>query len=232
LSERSIIRIYPHARLLQTLQAVCVAAVELSIRNSSVYRSAGRSTQAASDLLVHAIRVEIKMTTPGTDAEITSADAVVIQVGFNTATINTSRKTEDLIEALKNNRTRMNVFKADYTKAVKDDGGVEMKPSGKRRMLYHEILRTYGAMEGLKNELTQRGAMFETDVNDHEHPNAAFKRLTAPVKPKPNPSAGIMTVYLMLCVIAFFLWFFSMGGWQEVDQGGWQDRERTTSLRR
>jgi hypothetical protein len=173
------------------------------------------------------------MSTPaGTDADITAANAAVIQGGFNTATINTARKTEDLVDALKNNRARLNGFKAEYTKAVQADGGIAAGPSGKRRMLFHEILRTYGAMEGLKNELTQRGANFDIDVNDHEHPNAAFKRLTTPA-PKPNTSSAVMMLYLILCVLVFFLWFFTTGGWQQAEQGGWQggSQERTTSLR-
>jgi hypothetical protein len=168
-----------------------------------------------------------QMSTPaGTDADITSGDAVVIQGGFNTATINTSRNTVDLVDALKNNRARLNDFKEEYKKAVVVDGGIAAKPSGKRRMLFQEIMRTYGAMEGIKNELTQRGANFDIDVNDHEHPNAAFKRLTAP---KKEPSSnGLMMVYLILCVLVFFLWFFSTGGWQPAEQGGWPGR---TSLR-
>jgi hypothetical protein len=173
------------------------------------------------------------MSTPaGTDADITSTDAVVIQGGFNTATINTSRKTEDLVEALKNNRARLNGFKADYTKAVTADGGVAEKPGGKRRMLYHEIMRTYGAMEGLKNELTQRGANFEIDVNDHEHPNAAFKRLTTAVK-KPAGGSGLMLMYLILCVLAFFLWFFTTKDWRQTayENAPGLAQERTTSLR-
>ena len=122
--------------------------------------------------------MENRSSAPFTDVEITAAEAAIIQGGFNTLAINTSRQTEELLEALKNNRGRLEALKAEYTQSVKSDGGVHGKPSSKRRMIYHEIMRTYGAMEGLKNELTQRGANFDFDVNDHEHPNAAFKRIS------------------------------------------------------
>lgn len=142
-----------------------------------------------------------KSSAPLVDVEMTAIDAATISVGINTATINTSRKTDELLDALKNNRKRLQTLKNDYVAAVKSDGGVPSKPSGKRRMVYHEIFRIYGAMEALKNELTQRGAVFETDPNDHEHPNAAFKRLTAPKKPEPSDA---VFWWIIISLILFF----------------------------
>jgi len=144
------------------------------------------------------------MNTQLVDAELTAPDAALIAGGINTATINTARKTEDLLDALKNNRSRLQALKAEYVAAVKSDGGVAKNPSGKRRTIYHEILRTYGSMESLKNELTQRGAVFDLDDNDHEHPNAAFKRITAPPKP-PDPFESTFW-YIVASVIVLFLW--------------------------
>jgi hypothetical protein len=159
------------------------------------------------------------------DAEMTAAGAAVIQGGFDIVTIDKTRKTDDLMDALKNNRARLQVLKADYVKAVLADGGVQNAPSSKRRAVFHELMRTYGAMEGLKNELTQRGANFEIDVNDHEHPNAALKRLTTPVS-KPN-SFGLMFWYLLISVIVLLLWFVTSDIWQQMWHFG---QERSTSL--
>jgi hypothetical protein len=145
------------------------------------------------------------MNTPSQD-DITAVDAAVIRGGINTATINTARKTDELVDSLKNSRARLQKLKNDYVAAVKSDGGgVDGKVSGKRRMIFHEILRTYGAMESLKNELTQRGATFDVDVNDHEHPNAAYKRLTA--AKKSDPSDGFW--YFVVAAILIFLWFLA-----------------------
>jgi hypothetical protein len=141
--------------------------------------------------------------------DITAVDAAVIRVGINTATINTARKTDELADSLKNSRARLQKLKNDYVDAVKSDGGgVDGKVSGKRRMIFHEILRTYGAMESLKNELTQRGATFDIDVNDHEHPNAAYKRLTAPKKTDPF---DVDFWYYVIAAIVIFLWFLTGG---------------------
>jgi hypothetical protein len=141
--------------------------------------------------------------------DITAVDAAVIRGGVNTATINTARKTEELVAALKNSRARLQTLKTDYVAAVKaDGGGVAGKVSGKRRMIFYEITRTFGAMESLKNELTQRGAAFDIDVNDHEHPNAAFKRITAPKKVDPF-DANFW--YIVIIAIVLFLWFLTGG---------------------
>jgi hypothetical protein len=141
--------------------------------------------------------------------DITAVDAAVIRGGVNTATINTARKTEELVAALKNSRARLQTLKTDYVAAVKaDGGGVAGKVSGKRRMIFYEITRTFGAMESLKNELTQRGAAFEIDVNDYEHPNAAFKRMTAPKKTDPS---DVNFWYFVIAAILLFLWFLTGG---------------------
>jgi hypothetical protein len=146
-----------------------------------------------------------KLSAPSVDADINAPDAAIIRIGVNTATINTSRKTEELLEALKSNRKRLKDFKDDYVKVTKADGGIPGKISGKRRTVFYEIMRTHGAMEALKNEMTQRGAVFEVDVNDHEHPNAAYKRLTAPPK-KADPFDDVFW-YIVVGVILLFLWF-------------------------
>jgi hypothetical protein len=142
---------------------------------------------------------------PSPDADIIAPDAAIIRGGINTATISTSRKTEDLLDALKNSRGRLQVLKTEYVNAVKSDGGVQKGPSSKRRMAYHEIMRTFGAMETLKNELAQRGATYDVDVNDHEHPNAAFKRITAPKK-KPDPFEAVFWWYIILSAL-IVVWF-------------------------
>jgi hypothetical protein len=161
------------------------------------------------------------------DAELTAADATIIQQsGFTIPAIKTERKTEELLEALKNNRGRLNGLKDDYVKAAKDDGGISSKPSIMRRMVYLEIMRMYVAMEGIKNELTQRGANFEFDFNDQEHPNAAFKRLTALV-PKSNPF-GVMFWYLLLSMMLLLVWLFTSNEWRQVLHFL---QERSTSLR-
>ncbi len=163
------------------------------------------------------------------DAEITAIRDTILQGTFTVVAVtaaNAQRKTEELVEALKNNRGRLQVLKADYAKAVQADGGLQAAISGKRRAIFYEIMRTYGAMEGLKNELTQRGANFDIDVNDHEHPNAAFKRITAP-GPKPK-SSGVMLLYLVLSVAVFFAWFLTSNEWRRIWHPG---QERATSLR-
>jgi hypothetical protein len=158
--------------------------------------------------------------------EMTAVEATVIQGGFTIPDINAERKTEDLLEALKRNRGRLKELKDEYVKVVKDDGGVANKPSSKRRMVYHEILRMYGAMEGLKNELTQRGANFEFDFNDQEHPNAAFKRLTA--EPVKSNSFGFLFWYLLFSVLFLLFWFFTSNEWKQMLHF---PQERSTSLR-
>jgi hypothetical protein len=145
-----------------------------------------------------------QLSAPSVDADINAPDASIIRISVNTATINTARKAEELSDALKSNRTRLKNLKDEYVKVTKSDGGVPGKISGKRRTVFYEIMRTHGAMEALKNELTQRGAVFEVDVNDHEHPNAAYKRLTAPKKTDPFDD---VFWYVVVGVILLFLWF-------------------------
>jgi hypothetical protein len=160
------------------------------------------------------------------DAEITADRDTILQGSYITFTVDVQRKTEDLLNALKNNRSRLQVQKAEYAKAVQTDGGVHSAISSRRWAIFHEIMRTYGAIEGLKNELTQRGANFDIDVNDHEHPNAAFKRLTTTVK-KPN-TFGVMFWYLLISVIFLFLWFVTSDIWKQM----WHfEQEGSTSLR-
>jgi hypothetical protein len=147
-----------------------------------------------------------KLSAPAVDADINAPDASIVRIGVNTATINTSRKTEELLEALKSNRGRLKALKDEYVKVTKTDGGIPGKISGKRRTIFYEILRTHGAMEALKNEMTQRGAVFDVDVNDHEHPNAAYKRLTAPKKTDPFDD---VFWYIVVGVILLFLWLYA-----------------------
>jgi hypothetical protein len=163
---------------------------------------------------------------PSTDAEITADRETTLQGSYITFTVDDQRKTEDLLDALKNNRSRLQSQKTEYTKVVLNDGGVRSAISSKRRAIFHEIMRTYGAMEGLKNELTQRGANFDVDVNDHEHPNAAFKRLTTTVK-KPDVF-GVMFWYLLISVVFLFLWFVTSDIWRQM----WHfEQELSTSMR-
>jgi hypothetical protein len=146
---------------------------------------------------------------PPTDAELTTTEAPTIQGGY-TATINTARTTAEILSALNNNRKRLQELKDDYAKAVKVDGGVKSKPSGKRRMIFHEIKRVHGAMEGLKNELTERGEKFEIHPNDHEHPNAALERMAAEAAKKAAGSSDDMFWFFMAAVAVFVLvslWF-------------------------
>jgi hypothetical protein len=168
-----------------------------------------------------------KSSAPSVDAEITAAGDTILQGSYSTFAINIQRNTADLLDALKNNRGRLQGLKADYTKVVVTDGGLGSAISSKRRAIFHEIMRAYGAMEGLKNELTQRGANFDIDVNDHEHPNAAFKRLTA-APPKPDYTFGLMFWYLLISMVVLFLWFVTSDLWREI----WHlSQERSTSLR-
>jgi hypothetical protein len=122
--------------------------------------------------------------------------------------------TEVLLDALKSNRGRLRDLKAEYTKVILVDGGIQSAISNKRRLIFYEIMRIYAAMEGLKNELMQRGAVFDIDVNDYEHPNAAFKRLTAPVN-KRN-LFGPMFWYLLISMVFLFLWFFTSDVWKQM----------------
>jgi hypothetical protein len=170
--------------------------------------------------------MESKSSAPSMDAEITADRGTILQGSFITLIVGDKRTTGDLLDALKNNRSRLEVQKAEYTKAVKSDGGVHSAISSKRRAIFHEIMRTYGAMEGLKDELTQRGANFDIDIKDHEHPNAAFKRLTTAVT-KPDVF-GVMFWYLLISVVFLFLWFATSDIWRQMWHFG---QEGSTPLR-
>jgi len=160
------------------------------------------------------------------DADITAIRDTIIDGSFKITTFDPSRKIEEVLDALKKNRTRLQELKVDYTNVVKADGGLLSTPSSRRRMIFYEIMRTYGAMEGLKDELAQRGARFDIDVNDHEHPNAAYKRLTTA---QPNPfSSVILSSYIILSVIVVLLWFLTSNEWRQIVHF-WQ--ERATLLR-
>jgi hypothetical protein len=148
--------------------------------------------------------------TAPSDAEMTTTESPTIQGGY-TVTVNTSRTSQEILTALNSNRGRLNDLKTDYAAAAKADGGVKSKPSGKRRMIFHEIKRIYGAMEGLKNELTQRGEKFDIHPNDHEHPNAAVARIDVEAAKKAAGSNDDMSWFFMAAVIIFVLfslWFF------------------------
>ncbi|MBO0739568.1 MAG: hypothetical protein J2P48_24015 [Alphaproteobacteria bacterium] len=160
-----------------------------------------------------------------TDADITATGVATIRGGFTAVVIDKTRKTEDLLNSLKNNRKRLQSLKAEYVKAVEAGGGIDT-PSTKRRMIFHELVRIYAAMEGLKNELTQRGVNFEVDANDHEHPNAAYKRITTAAN---YPSGGLMFLYLVLSAIIFFLWFFTSNEWKQA--GSFFGQERAVPMR-
>lgn len=145
------------------------------------------------------------------DAEITTTESPTIQGAYK-ATINTSRTTEEILGALTSNRKRLQDLKEAYLKVVKTDGGVKSKPSGNRRMIFHEIKRVHGAMEGLKNELTERGEKFDIHPDDHEHPNAAFERMTAEAAKKAAGSYDDMFWFFVAAVVVFVLvslWYFA-----------------------
>jgi hypothetical protein len=200
----------------------------LPICNSSVPVGGGRDPQTVGRFdRFTAMSMDSKSAAPSLDAEITAARDTILQGTYTIIAVNNNqRRTDELLEALKSNRTRLQGLKVDYAKAVQESGGVQKAVSSKRRAIFHEIMRMYGAMEGLKNELTQRGANFDLDVNDHEHPNAAFKRLTAPVK-KPI-SFGVMHLYLLISIAALSLWFFTSDIWREMSHFG---QQRSSSVR-
>jgi hypothetical protein len=160
-----------------------------------------------------------------TDADITATGVATIRGGFAAVIIDKTRTTEDLLDALKNNRSRLQTLKVEYVKAIDAGGGIKT-PSGRRRVIFHEIVRIYGAMEALKNELTQRGVDFEIDANDHEHPNAAYKRIRTAVNYSPG---GVMFLYLVLSAIIFFLWFVTSNEWKQF--GYFFGQERASPLR-
>jgi hypothetical protein len=112
------------------------------------------------------------------DAEISASDKQPeLPDLFNTVIITNSIKTEHLLATLEKSRVRLQVLKVQYMDAVRRDGGIQSNPSGKRRIKFHEIVHTIEAMEALKDELVLRGAHFDIDLYDHEHPNAAYKRV-------------------------------------------------------
>jgi hypothetical protein len=114
---------------------------------------------------------------PTIDADMKATGNIHIQDSFKIK-IDGARKTEDILAALKFNRARLHQLKSDYAKSVAENGGILSKPSKMRRTYYLEISRSYGALEGCKDALMQRGVYFDLDQHDDEHPNDAYKRLT------------------------------------------------------
>jgi hypothetical protein len=162
------------------------------------------------------------------ETEITATRDTIIQGSVKINSIDAARKTEEILTALKNYRANLQQLKKDYTNQIKNDGGFQ-KPSSKRQMIFQEIMHTYGALEGIKEELIRRGASFNIDVFDHEHPNAAYKRMTAePPKSKMTFSHFVLSWYLILSMIAFLLWFLTSNEWKEMWRTGY---ERATSQR-
>jgi hypothetical protein len=146
-----------------------------------------------------------KSSAPSIEASMAASGDAIIHGSFNTVNIDVSRKTEDILDAVKNNRRRLQDLKVQYTVLVRKGGGLESKPSRKRQMIFHEIIRTIEAMELLKNELIRRGAHFDIDEHDHEHPNAAYKRL---MKVK-SVSFGVVFWYVVFSLVVVFLWFLT-----------------------
>jgi hypothetical protein len=139
-------------------------------------------------------------------AEITSGKNTDIRDSFNTTIkIDASVKTEDVLEALRNNRRRLQDLKLEYAKLVQKDGGLNAKPSDKNKMIFNEIYRVWIAMEALKNELTARGAHYDMDVHDSENQYDAYKRL-AKIKPL---SFGILFWYIVFSAIILTLWLLN-----------------------
>jgi hypothetical protein len=162
------------------------------------------------------------------DTEITATRDTIVQGSVKIIAMDAARKTEDISAALKSKRDSLKKLKTDYKKQIQDDGGFQ-KPSSKRQMIFQEIMHTYGALEGIKEELTRRGAPFEIDVFDHEHPNAAYKRMTAE-KPKSKMTFShyVLSWYLILSMIIFLLWFLTSNEWKQMWHGGY---ERATPQR-
>src|SRR5262245_7972171 len=114
---------------------------------------------------------------PSIDADMKATGSIHIQDSFKIK-IDGSRKTEDIVEALKFNRACLHQLKFAYAKSVAATVGILSKPSKLRRTYYIEILRSCGAMEGCKDALLHRHEHFDLDQHDLEHPNDAYKRLT------------------------------------------------------
>lgn len=145
-----------------------------------------------------------KSSAPSIDASMAASGDAIIHGSFNTVNIDVSRKTEDILDAVKNNRRRLQDLKVQYAVLVRKGGGIESKPSSKRQMIFHEIIRTIEAMELLKNELIRRGAHFDIHEHDHEHPNAAYKRIM-----KVKPASFVVFWYIVFSLVVFFLWFLT-----------------------
>jgi hypothetical protein len=145
-----------------------------------------------------------KSSAPSIEASMAASGDAIIHGSFNTVTIDVSRKTEDILDAVKNNRRRLQDLKVQYTVLVRKGGGLGSKPSRKRQMIFHEIIRTIEAMELLKNELIRRGAHFDIDEKDHEHPNAAYKRLM-----KVKSVSLVVFWYVVFSLVVCFLWFLT-----------------------
>ncbi len=165
--------------------------------------------------------MENRAQAPFPDADMTAAGDAIIRNRLNLIAIDPSRKAEDLLTALENNRGRLKTLKNEYIALVKIDGGIENTPSKRRQMVFHEIMRTCGAIESIKDELTQRGASFDIDGLDDEHPNAAFRRITAPAV-KPD-SSRIVFYYVIFSVAIFILWLFTANDWSHLEDF-WQNR--------
>ena len=83
---------------------------------------------------------------------------------------------ENLLVALSKNREAMNPLQDRYAKLVHKDGGVDKPASRERRACFKELNRLYSAIDSIKTNLRLRGADFEFDHWDEEHPNAAYRR--------------------------------------------------------
>lgn len=112
----------------------------------------------------------------GLDADIyAQRDVWQIQGSYNTY-FNVQQADGDLIKALANLRAQLEPIKESYARAVNDEGGITSTASRKRRVLFKELNRKYGAIEKIKNELSGRGVHYAIWDSDEEHPNAAYNR--------------------------------------------------------
>jgi hypothetical protein len=114
-------------------------------------------------------------------------DVWQIRDSYNTV-VHTKQSTQEILEALDNNRRQFEPLREKYARAVLNDGGQDKPASRERKVYFKELNRLYSATEAIKDELRQRGSHYEIVVSDEEHPNAAYKRYYKLWYPPVQPS--------------------------------------------
>jgi hypothetical protein len=131
--------------------------------------------------------MEVDDSTP-LDADIyADRDVWQIRDSYNTV-VHTKQSTQEILEALDNNRRQFEPLREKYARAVLNDGGQDKSASRERKVYFKELNRLYSATEAIKDELRQRGSYYEIVVSDEEHPNAAYKRYYRLWHPPAQPS--------------------------------------------